>query len=525
MMKQDLRIKELEQKLAEKDKKIEQLKNENDSLEVSTYHLKNEVFKYQDLIHSSKSLIAIFMGEDHVIDMANDSIRKVWGKGEDVIGKPILEVLPELKGQGIVELLDQVYRTGKPYYADELPVELMINGKPEIRYFDFTYQPQKNIKGEIIGVADIATDVTKQAILNKKIKNSEKEFRELVDFMPHKITQADPDGQTMFCNKSWLDYTGKSEKEFIDDSWVDMVHPDDKEEAERQVYSSFEDGTDIDLEVRLLNKDNEYKWHLSRATCIKDENGKITSWLSSSTEIQKLKEEEELKEGFLKLVSHELKTPVTSIKGYVQLLLSILSQESEAGNGAVKVKPYLNRIETQVERLIRLISEMLDLSRIEQNELELKPEIFNINTHVEEIIDDLTYSNKEIQIKLENQFNCEVFADKDRIGQVIINFITNAYKYSPEDYRVDVKIFQENEDFVAVSVIDHGIGIQQEEIQQIFKKFYRVPGNRDDTYAGFGIGLFLSNNIIERHNGKINVESEFGKGSQFTFTLPIKRTN
>ncbi|MDR5590305.1 ATP-binding protein [Christiangramia sediminicola] len=525
MMKQDLRIKELEQELAKREEEIEQLKNRNYALADSISGLKDEVYKYEELVHSSKSLIAIFMGEDHVIDIANESIREVWGKGHDVIGKPLLELLPELKSQGIKELLDQVYQTGIAYHADELPIELVIDGKPEIRYFDFTYQPQKNIDGEIIGVADIATDVTKQTLLNKKIKKNGKEFRELVNFMPHKITHSDPEGNTLYCNQSWLDYTGKTEEQFIEEPWTSLIHPEDKAETEKMVGKSLGDGSEIDLEVRLLDYNGEYKWHLCRATCVKDEEGNISSWISSSTEIQKLKEEEELKEGFLKLVSHELKTPVTSIKGYVQLLLSILSKESSEVNKSVSVKPYLNRIETQVERLIRLISEMLDLSRIEQNELKLKPETFNINQHVEEIIEDITFSNKEIQIKLDNHFECDVSADKDRIGQVIINFITNAYKYSPEDNRVDVKIWKCDDEFVAITVLDHGIGINQNEIHQIFKKFYRVPGDRDETYAGFGIGLFLSNNIIERHNGKINVKSEFGKGSEFTFTLPIKQTN
>ena len=166
------------------------------------------------------------------------------------------------------------------------------------------------------------------------------------------------------------------------------------------VAGCLTDGNNLDKEIRLRNRDGDYKWHICRATAVTNDEGEITSWISSSTEIQNLKDEERRNEDFLKLVSHELKTPVTSIKGYVQLLLSILPKNNSDADKKLIIKPYLNRIETQVERLIRLISEMLDMSRIEQNELELKKEQFNLNLHAEEIIEDLTYTNKDIQLEL-----------------------------------------------------------------------------------------------------------------------------
>lgn len=524
MKSEDLRIEQLEQEIEDKKREIKRLQAENIHLQETVRGLDSEAHKFKDLVYSSKFLFAIFMGENHVIDIANESIKEVWGKGEDVIGKPLLEVLPELKGQGIKELLDNVYHTGESYHADEVPIELVIKGKPELRYFDFTYQPQKNTKGEIIGVADIATDVTKQALLNKKIKKSEREFRKLVNFMPHKISLANAEGDTIFYNQNWLDYVGKDLEDFIGEPWTNILHPDEKEEVEEVVAECLTEGKNLDKEIQLRDRNGDYKWHICRATAVKNDEGEITSWISSSTEIQNLKIEEKRNEDFLKLISHELKTPVTSIKGYVQLLLSLLPADKKEVDKKLIMKPYLNRIETQVERLIRLISEMLDMSRIEQNELDLKKEQFNLNQHAEEIIEDLTYSNKDIQLELENNFNCNVVADKDRIGQVLINFVTNAVKYSPTGNLVHVKIHKHNSEMAAVTVKDFGIGIEEKEQTQIFKRFYRISGEKADTYAGFGIGLFLSKEIIERHNGKIFVKSEVGKGSEFTFTIPLNHT-
>ncbi len=520
-MNQDLlRIEKLERELNEKRKEIEELRNENKSLNNSNRFLKEENYKFKDLFYSSPSLLAIFKGENHIIDIANDAMKKVWGKGNDIIGKPLLKVLPELENQGIMELLDRVYNTGVPYHADELPVELVINGKPEVRYFDFTYQAQRNSKGEIIGVADLANDVTKQGLLNQKIKKSEREFRQLINFMPHKISLSDVDGNPVFYNQNWLDYVGKSSEDFMALTYLELIHPDEKDKVKNEVDKCLAQGCDIDIEVRFQDKNGNYHWHLVKATPIRDEEGIITSWISSSTTIQKLKEEEKRKEDFLKLVSHELKTPVTSVKGYVQLLLSMLNKEN-ISNEDVPVEPYLHRIKDQVERLIRLISEMLDLSRIEQNELVLQKEKFNLNDLVENVIEDISYTNPDMMINLENKCKCDVEADKDRIGQVIINFITNSLKYSKEDKTVDVKVYNPDDDNVAVSVRDYGIGIEEKDLENIFKRFYRVAGKNENTYSGFGIGLYLSNEIIERHTGKIIVNSTVGQGSEFIFTLPL----
>ncbi|QYA26417.1 PAS domain-containing protein [Gramella sp. MT6] len=483
--------------------------------------LKESEHRYKDLIHSSNSLIAILRGPDMVIEIANDAIKKVWGKGPDVEGRSLFDVLPEIVDQGMPEIFRNVYETGEAFFAQESPIMHLKDGEMILGYFDFIYQALKDSNGEIEGVSIIASEVTNQALLNKQIKKSEREFRELVNFMPHKISLSDAEGNPVFYNQSWLNFVGKTFEEFLGQSYLDMLHPEEREDIEKEVERCLSTGENLDVEVQIRDKDGNYIWHLSKATPIKDEEGNITSWISSSTEIQKLKEDEKRQEDFLKLVSHELKTPVTSIKGYIQLLLSLLPEDMGDTEKRLPIKPYLNRIETQVERLIRLLSEMLDLSRIEQNELDLKIEKFNLNSHIMEILEDLKYSNKNVELELEQDLNCDVHADRDRIGQVVINFVTNALKYSPDSNRVKLRIYEPEKDHVSVSVEDFGIGINEKEQNQIFKRFYRISGNNDDTYEGFGIGLYLSNEIIERHNGKIYVKSELGKGSEFTFTIPL----
>ncbi len=299
------------------------------------------------------------------------------------------------------------------------------------------------------------------------------------------------------------------------------MHPEDLPLVQQNWMRAVKTGNDFEMELRILEKSGNYKWHMSRAIPVKDDTGKIIMWVGANTEIQKLKEEEKRKEDFLKIVSHELKTPITSIKGYTQILLSLFEDEDEIQKNLMRVKPSLQRIDSQITRLTRLISEMLDVDRIDENQLLLQMETFNFNELVKDTIDDIKYAYNQSHITLKLENSCHVNADKDRIGQVLINFITNAIKYSPDDMNIEVRVFQTNDKRVSLSLKDRGIGIEKKDQQNIFNRFYRVSGKDEETYAGFGIGLYLAREIIERHNGQIKVKSKKGEGSEFIFTLPV----
>ncbi len=325
-------------------------------------------------------------------------------------------------------------------------------------------------------------------------------------------------------NKSWLDYVELTFEELKNLGYHKIMHPDEVEEFQKRVQKAAETGADLEMEMRFINKDGEYKWHLNRASPVKDENGNIKMWIGVTSEIQKMKDEEERKDNFIKMVSHELKTPITSIKGYVQYLLLMLEAEHEKQN-PVQIKTSLVRIDKLVLRLTRLITEMLDLTRIEESKLELQIQLFNLNQLVTETVEDIKYTNQKHTINIYHDFNCNINGDRDRIGQIIINFIDNAIKYSPNNNVIEVRIHKAARNQTAVSVKDQGIGIDKKEHQKIFERFYRAEGKIEKTFSGFGIGLFIAKAIIERHNGFITIESEKGKGSVFTFTLPVAPEN
>lgn len=496
-------------------------------VDIHEEHRKEKIIKEKEhltetIVREADVATAIYMGREMRVSLANDAMISLWGKSRKVLGNTLREALPELEGQPFHDLLDKVYTTGETYWGKEDKVELMIGDKMQTGYFNFTYKALRNEQGKIYGILNMAVDVTEMVKSKNLLKESESHFRQMADLMPGKVNNTDAVGNNIYFNQNWLEFTGQDSEALKTQGWTQFIHDEDRAVYEDRWRRSLQEGKDFEMELRLKDKAGKFRWHLSMAEAVKDESGNIQMWIGTNTEIHKIKEEEKRKEDFLKMVSHELKTPVTSIKGYVQLLLSLLQKSREPIPTNLPLKSSLQRIDHQITRLTRLISEILDLTRIEENKLELQKERFSLNDLVDETIQDITFTNTQHKIEVEHELNCQVFADRDRIGQVLINLITNAIKYSPDNNHIRLSVKGDSKNRVKVSVKDKGIGISRTDQKNIFKRFFRIDKKEEDTYSGFGIGLFLAKEIIDRHKGEIKISSELGKGAEFSFLLDIE---
>jgi two-component system sensor histidine kinase/response regulator len=231
-------------------------------------------------------------------------------------------------------------------------------------------------------------------------------------------------------------------------------------------------------------------------------------------EIEYRKQAEYKKDEFISIASHELKTPLTSVKGYVQLL------ERSIDKGDIDtVKKHLHKAQTQLEKLNNLIADLLDISKIESGKLKFNKQNFFIGDLLKNIVEVMAQSFPDYKITVNGSVSNCIYGDEMRIEQVIINFLTNAIKYSPGTSEVIINVREENEN-IFVGVRDYGIGIAPEQQKNLFEKFYRV----EETalhFQGLGIGLYISAEIIRRHGGKVGVESTLGKGSEFYFQIPL----
>ncbi len=221
------------------------------------------------------------------------------------------------------------------------------------------------------------------------------------------------------------------------------------------------------------------------------------------------------KDEFLSIASHEIKGPITSIMLYSQLLEDGLAGEK-------KYTQLANKINKEARKISNMVNELLDLSKIDNNEIIINSRFFSLNSLINEIIEKQTNLSKVTIEVAGNDKECVVFCDKEKIEQVFENLLNNAIKYSKNKAPVKVNI-SKNSDDVVVSVQDYGIGIPENSQQDIFKKFYRTEISSEKA-EGLGIGLYISKGIIERHNGKIWFESEEGRGSIFYFSLPVVKS-
>jgi two-component system CheB/CheR fusion protein len=268
-------------------------------------------------------------------------------------------------------------------------------------------------------------------------------------------------------------------------------------------------------EVKIYRPDGLLRWIKTQGIVIYDDRKAPVRMLGTVIDITDIKRDEIRKNDFIAMASHELKTPLTSIKAYIQILAKRLSNLNDNF-----VNNTLFRAGNQVDRMTDLIHGFLDLSKLESGKLQLKITAFDINRVIKDTIAEISLISPGHTIIFEPQSPLNINADIEKIGQVISNFLNNALKYSDKENAIVITGNKED-DNIKVSVTDKGIGIKPKDQEKVFQRFYRVESDKMKNISGFGIGLYLSSEIIHRHKGKIGVESEEGRGSTFYFTLPV----
>ncbi len=222
-----------------------------------------------------------------------------------------------------------------------------------------------------------------------------------------------------------------------------------------------------------------------------------------------------LRDDFISVASHELKTPVTSVKMFTQ----VLKRHSEQ-IGDMKAVSHLTKMDKQINKLTELIYDLLNVAKIQAGRMEFRQQLFDFDKAVKEVIDVLQQSSDKHELIIEGRTGKKVYGDEERIGQVVNNLVSNAIKYSPRAIKVLINLSTDKKN-VQVSVQDFGIGMSQEHFERIFERFYRVYDNNDKTFPGLGIGLYISSEIVKRHGGKFWVDSVPNQGSIFSFSIPI----
>lgn len=345
------------------------------------------------------------------------------------------------------------------------------------------------------------------------LTESESRFRVIMETMPQIAWVSSPDGEISFFNKQWYEYTGLTYDESMGWGWTARIHPDDLPFAAQKYREILESGQEGEFENRKQRYDGAYRWHLARIQPVKGPNGEIQMWVGTATDIHELKTLQQQKDDFISIASHELKTPITSLKASLQLL------DRLKDNPTVQTVPRLvSQANKSLGKLNILVEDLLNVSKLNQGQLNLHKSNFNIHQLINDCCQYIRVENI-YSVVISGDQDLEVFADSHRIEQVMVNLLNNAIKYAPKSKEIIIRI-EKADDMARISVSDKGPGIEPAKVPHLFDRYFRVDSD-GMQFSGLGLGLYISSEIIKRHDGQIGVDTEIGKGSTFWFTVPL----
>ncbi|AFZ30629.1 multi-sensor hybrid histidine kinase [Gloeocapsa sp. PCC 7428] len=391
----------------------------------------------------------------------------------------------------------------------------------------------------------------------QELRQSEAQFRQLADAMPQQVWMTDAQGLTQYVNQQWTDYTGLTIEQTHDIRYVtQVIHPDDFEATSERWQTALMTGMPYQAEFRLKHQATDaYRWFLSRAIAIRNEQGQIVQWFGTSTDIEEFRraqaEREQLlareqmareqaetanriKDEFLAVLSHELRSPLNPILGWSKLL-------QQGKLDATKTKTALDTINRNAQLQVQLIDDLLDISRILRGKLSLNVLPVDLSAVISAALETvhLAAEAKSIDLRftildsgLEENPKSQVLGDAGRLQQVIWNLLSNAVKFTPHGGRVEVKLATDEIDtssaspvsksVAQITVSDTGKGIKPDFLPYVFEHFRQEDGATTRKFGGLGLGLAIARQIVEMHGGQIYVESPGEEqGATFTVQLPL----
>ncbi len=504
--------------------------------------------KIRSLVESAPFPIGVYEGREMRITMVNQAIIDVWGKGDDLVGKTYREVLPELAEQEIYPKLDQVFTTGIPFHTRNQRVDLVVGGRLQSFYFNYSFTPLFDSTGNVYGVMNTAADVTDLNVAKLKVEQSERNFRNMVKQAPVAMTiMIGPEHVVEVANDLIIALWGKPAEEVMHKPIFEALPDARGQGLEQLLHDVYTTGIPFVADERpvslLRNGKQQTVYQNFVYEPYRDSNGEILGVLAITVdvtpqvlarrEIEEIVRERteslrrtnaELSQ-FAYIASHDLQEPARKISTFVEMLANVLGPDIDD-----RAKSFLSKIDNSSARMLRLIRDVLTISQLSGPDQQF--ELVDLNNVLEEVKSDY-----ELLIE---QKGCSIDADKlpvlkaipVQMSQLFTNLVSNALKFSQDGKPLCLEIrVSEGESvvseeqglpftgtYVRIDFIDNGIGFKQENAVQIFNIFKRLHGKSE--YQGTGIGLAMCKKIVENHGGYISATAEPGKGATFTVVLP-----
>lgn len=495
----------------------EELNSSNEELVQSQMELRelNNILieseaRFRNLVIQAPVGMCIVRAKDFWVEDVNDIYLELVGRNRDELdNKNIWEAIPEA-ADAYAPVMQKVIDTGIRYVANETEIVLVRRGMPETVFIDFVYEPIL-FKGLVDSVMVIVIEVTDKVNARRLIEEMAERSRLAIE--AGEIGTYDVDLRTNGITTSpRFDAIFGFDKPVTWDEFAAAIHPDDREARFIARQKAIKTGK-LFNELRALHKDGSVHWVKVNGQVYFDTYKQPVRMIGTVIDITEQKRLQQQKDDFLSIASHELKTPITSLKGSIQLLERMKNNPSPQ-----HLERLIDQAVRSMNKVSTLVEDLLNVGRANESQLRINRTRINIAELLQNCCNHIR-ADDNYMIVVQAPPVLMVDADEHAIDQVITNLVSNAVKYAPNSREIILSAYPDGE-YVQISVEDFGPGIPKDKQPHLFERYYQVNAS---TYhrSGLGLGLYICSEIIKKHNGQIGVQSELGKGSIFYFTLPL----
>jgi PAS domain S-box-containing protein len=470
------------------------------------------------IILNSRFPMFLWWGPD-LIQFYNDAYRPSLGqngKHPTALGQHGVDCWPEI-WPVIKPLIDQVLSGGESTWSENQLIPIYRNNKLEDVYWTFSYSKVLDETGNPGGVLVICNETTEQVKSYHNIETAKNELEFAIEAADLGTWDLNPVTNTFIGNHRLKQWFGLDEDEEVDlDNALAAIIPEDRDRVSAAIDKSLQKGSDGNYNTIYTIQGRDGTKRIVEATgrAKFDTEGNAQQFNGILEDVTEEYQLQVRKDEFISVASHELKTPITSLSASIQILQKLVKTDP----GSEKVPMFVNKASNNLSKLIHLLDDLLNVTKIQQGQLALNINRFDIVELIKDCADHINPTN-DYEFVFMGDEELMVYADYRRIDQVMINLIGNAIKYSPSSKRIEITVMHDDER-ATVCVRDFGIGINPQKLPHLFDRYYRVD-SFGHQFSGLGLGLYISSEIINRHNGKIGVDSEVGGGSNFWFSIPI----
>ncbi|WP_256011896.1 PAS domain S-box protein [Desertivirga xinjiangensis] len=490
-----------------------------DSKNLEIHAANEESLKLAAIVESSGDAIIGCNLEGEIITWNQSAERILRYPAEEAIGQKVEFLVPSSEASLFKTMIKDLDASG-----GRKPVETILVRKggnnPDI---SLTLSPVKNSHGVLVGFSLIARDISIQKQNERILAENEEHLRLATQAAELGTFDLDVRTARLVWDKRCKELFGVEDQDEVDydNTFAKHLHEDDRDRVlkviDNLLYNRFNNG-DYDIEYRTVSPAGKVRWVRAMGKVFFDEYGKPLRFIGAVLDISEKKKEEIRKNDFIAIVSHELKTPLTTMKSFVQILLS--KAKIAADEFAINA---LSRTDAQTNKMTSMIKDFLQLAKLEEGKINIVKGEFALCDLLQDTVAEANLLSSSHSIEVAHSDRGLVLADRDKIGQVLINLLSNAMKYSPAGKKIVAGCIREA-DHLKVFVKDEGVGISPEDQKHLFKRFYRVDNEKIKHISGFGIGLYLVSEILKYHDSEIRLESEEEKGSTFFFYLKIQES-